>query len=575
MSSRLPGFWRRLGLTNKLWFAFSLLLVFFAMGATAGYVGLVVVRGAETDILANMEIRHKVLEMEGQLEKARRLYRDFIIHAPEVGFEKAQELYCQPALAVAARVIAVSEDLKRGLAATRRGGAIAKRNVDINLFSSTARRFTQTLLRENALATTLADPQAGLEAQATGIMGRLGEVVAGSKNAVLTLREADVLDKQHRITRQRPYLQSALNKITGLKQSLPEDGELSPEQRQEAGRLIDAYVAVAGRILETVAAMIADANDFTLQAKAVDPISEELKALSAAEVERARGRIEWASRIAGGIILCSTLLGLGCVMIVGRVLHASITSKIVALTRHAAAIRAGHLDVMAANGSADELGVLADALNAMTHRIRDLVENLEEKVRQRTRELAQTNRELDVKNQALEVLSLTDRLTGLCNRRRLDQVLGAEWRRAKRYDTPFSVIMIDLDNFKNVNDRYGHGKGDEVLVRVADILIVMTRETDHVGRWGGEEFLLICPETELAEALSLAESLRREIAETVFPSVGDLTASFGLTVYEGDVKPRLLVERADNALYRAKELGRNRVAVAPGQAPGLASRGGR
>ncbi len=558
MSRGVARFWERLGISSKLWVAFALLFVFFALAAAAGYVGMVVVRGADADILVHMEIRNKVLEMEGQLEKARRLYRDFILYAPQVGFEKARDLYCQPALAVAARVIAISDDLKRSLAATSPSGAIARRNVDINLFSATARRFSKTLLDENVLVAALADPKSGLEAQLAAIMERLEKVLAGSQQAVLSLRETDVLEKQHRITRQRSSMQAALNRIEALRRGLGADPALSPGERREAARLIDAYGNVADRILDTVVAIVANSNDFTLQAKALDPIAEELKALSAAEVERTRDRIAWVSRIAGGTILGSALLGLGCVIMVGRVLHASITSKIVDLTRQASAIRAGHLDVVAANGSADELGVLADALNAMTHRIRDLVENLEEKVRQRTRELAQTNQELDRKNQALAVLSLTDRLTGLCNRRKLDQAVRSEWRRARRYGTPFATVMIDLDDFKKVNDRFGHARGDEVLVRVADILMAMTRETDTVGRWGGEEFLLVCPETTLENARGMAEKIRREIAETVFPSVGTQTASFGLAAFEDDDDPWLIVDRADAALYRAKAKGRNR-----------------
>lgn len=559
MSNPVARSWGRLGITAKLWFAFSLLFLFFAMASIAGFVGLEVVRGAETDILANMEVRHKVLEMEGQLEKARRLYRDFILHAPQIGFSQAFENYGQPALAVAARVIALSEDLKRGLATSGQAGESAKRNVDITLFAATAKRFSQTLLSENELIGQLADPDNGLETRLTAVMARLGRLLAASAACSLTLREADALEKQYRLTRQRPSMQSALNKIGALRQAVSGVPELTPEQRREAAELLDAYDALAARMLDVAVALNANANDFLLQARAVDPISEELKALTAAGVTRARGRIDWASRLAGGIILLSALLGLGCVIVVGRCLHASITSKIVELTQHAAALRAGHLDVVVQTGGHDELGILAEAINAMTRRIRDLVENLEDRVRRRTRELAAKNRELDGKNRTLEVLSLTDRLTGLCNRRKLDQALEAEWRRAERYATPFSVIMVDLDNFKAVNDTHGHEAGDAVLVRVADILTGLSRDTDIVGRWGGEEFLLICPETELSEAGVLAEKLRREIAATSFPAIDALTASFGLAQYAQDLEPGLLVSRADAALYLAKESGRNRI----------------
>ena len=157
---------------------------------------------------------------------------------------------------------------------------------------------------------------------------------------------------------------------------------------------------------------------------------------------------------------------------------------------------------------------------------------------------------------------MTDRLTGLCNRRRLDQALAVEWRRAQRYGSAYSVLMIDLDNFKDVNDAFGHDAGDAVLVRISDILIATTRETDIVGRWGGEEFVVICPETSLGEARTLAEALRREIKGTLFPGIGHLTASFGVADYEADAAPELLVGRADEAMYRAKQSGRNQVVVA-------------
>ena len=557
-----PFSWNNLGITAKLWLAFTMLSVFFIIASTAGFVGLSVVGGAEADIVANMDIRGKVLEMEGQLEKARRLYRDFLINMPDLGFFQAQERYFQPALAVAARVIALCEDLKRSIAALPPGAAIARRNVDMNFFSSTARRFTQTLLSENELATVVGDPENGLEERLDAVMTRLSELFKPLPQASMTLREAVILVRQYKISRQRPIMQAAGNKMESLRRLVNSQRDMDPALQAEALRQFDVFDKIAARLLEVVAAMNANSNDFSLQAKAVDPISEELKRITAADVVRAKGRIVWASRIAGGIILLSALLGLGCVILVGRILHNAITSKIVALTRFASSVRDGHLDVSVDMPGNDELGVLAGSLNAMNGRIRDLVVNLEEKVRHRTAELAAINQELDKKNQELAVLSLTDRLTGLCNRRRLDQALVAEWRRAERYGTAYSVVMIDLDNFKDVNDAFGHEAGDFLLAHISDILMAATRETDIVGRWGGEEFLLICPETSLEDARNLAEQLRREIAATVFPGIGHQTASFGVADYEADTAAGSLVGRADEAMYRAKQCGRNQVVVA-------------
>jgi diguanylate cyclase (GGDEF)-like protein len=564
MTGRVAKAWGRLGITSKLWLVFGVLFTMFSLSGAVASIGLLVMRGAENNIQDNMEIRAKILEMEGKLEKSRRLYRDYLLLGPELNFEAARERFCQPALAEAARLIAVSEDLRRLIAASPPGGAIARRNVDLTLFTSTARRYSQVLLNETGLYAELYKPDEGLLPRLTGVVDQLGDALQGSADAKLLLREMDVLEKRYEITRQRPFMQSALNKAAALRRLVAGDKSVAQARQADVLGLLDAYAGLADQILETVKGMQANAHDFWLQSRAVDPIAEELKQLSASEVAKARTRSVWAGRMAGGILAATALLGLACLVVAARLLHASITSKIETMTRHAEAIRAGHLDVFLQNGSSDELGVLAGAFNAMTARLKELVDTLEDKVRLRTRELAQKNRELDAKNQELATLSLTDRLTGLCNRRKLDHALEAEFRRAKRYGSVFSVIMLDLDHFKEINDAYGHATGDHVLVRTADILVSYTRETDIVGRWGGEEFLVICPETDLHRGTLLAEHLWRELGRVWGSGTFTVTASLGLAVYNGDAQPSSLLDRADAALYRAKQTGRNRVVVAPG-----------
>ena len=192
-------------------------------------------------------------------------------------------------------------------------------------------------------------------------------------------------------------------------------------------------------------------------------------------------------------------------------------------------------------------------------------------VRQRTRELTEARDrletlvvELDDKNQALEILSVTDKLTGLANRRKLEAALQSELLRARRYGKIFSVILLDVDHFKNVNDTHGHQAGDEVLVRLAALLTANARETDLVGRWGGEEFLIVCPETSLTLVSTLAERYRQELEQQDFGEIGQITSSFGVTACEEGDDVQRLIQRADQALYRAKESGRNRV---EGKAP--------
>jgi len=157
----------------------------------------------------------------------------------------------------------------------------------------------------------------------------------------------------------------------------------------------------------------------------------------------------------------------------------------------------------------------------------------------------------------VEQLSITDRLTGLFNRLRLEEVLTGELARFIRYQIPFSVIMLDIDFFKQVNDVHGHPVGDQVLVHLAHILKVNTRETDCVSRWGGEEFLIVASNTNQESAYILAEKLRQVIEAGNFPVVKSVTVSCGVAQYIAGEAVSDLVSRVDKALYRAKNQGRN------------------
>jgi len=167
--------------------------------------------------------------------------------------------------------------------------------------------------------------------------------------------------------------------------------------------------------------------------------------------------------------------------------------------------------------------------------------------------------QLQQQNQRLEQLSITDRLTQIYNRVKLDSALQYEIQRAARYGYDFGVIMLDVDHFKQVNDTHGHQVGDQVLVDVAWVLRTHTRISDILGRWGGEEFLIICPEIDRDGIARLAEYLRGHIAQHPFPVIQSKTASFGAALYQPQDSAESLVGRADEALYRAKNSGRNRV----------------
>lgn len=184
----------------------------------------------------------------------------------------------------------------------------------------------------------------------------------------------------------------------------------------------------------------------------------------------------------------------------------------------------------------------------------------------------QRNEELSHAVELLGKLSAEDSLTRLANRREFDRRLGIEWNRARRDGHMLSLVLIDVDCFKNYNDHYGHPTGDACLQKVAHALhSVVRRSADLVARFGGEEFVVLLPATDAAHAAALAEHMRRHVADLQIPHAASRVAA-GVTVSLGvasmkpadGCQPPELIAAADAALYRAKEQGRNRVAAAPG-----------
>ena len=159
--------------------------------------------------------------------------------------------------------------------------------------------------------------------------------------------------------------------------------------------------------------------------------------------------------------------------------------------------------------------------------------------------------------------SLTDALTGLGNRRRLQQALETEIARAQRTNAPLGAVMADLDHFKQVNDVHGHAAGDIVLARFASIMRGLSRPTDIVARLGGEEFVVLLPGSDVAGAVAYAERIRAAVAaETIVPLPARVTASLGAAQWRAGESGEALLGRADAALYAAKHAGRNRVEIA-------------
>ena len=176
------------------------------------------------------------------------------------------------------------------------------------------------------------------------------------------------------------------------------------------------------------------------------------------------------------------------------------------------------------------------------------------------REVSQKNRELKEANETIKRLARTDPLTGLANRRTLDEILPLEIARAMRQEQTLSIIMADLDRFKSINDEYGHIAGDQVLAGAAAVFGNKMRPYDLAARYGGEEFVFLLPRTLGEDAITIAERIRKEVAKIAVPAYPrQITMSFGVASWRTGENSEQFIARADAALYKAKSGGRNRV----------------
>lgn len=178
--------------------------------------------------------------------------------------------------------------------------------------------------------------------------------------------------------------------------------------------------------------------------------------------------------------------------------------------------------------------------------------------------LAEEMRKVGVLNERLSELAHTDALTALYNRRAYDQELAREWRRVQRNGAALSVLLIDADHFKSINDQHGHAVGDRVLQALAALIQRSAREIDVAARIGGEEFAVLLSDTGATSALNVAERIRSQIAQSDTMPVTGVTVSIGVATLAAEESAASLQHRADQALYMAKSQGRNRVVSAPG-----------
>lgn len=285
-------------------------------------------------------------------------------------------------------------------------------------------------------------------------------------------------------------------------------------------------------------------------------------------------------RISG---IISLLFSLILAFIFSKILASHFYTPINLLISKCSSITKGNVGETIDIKTGDELEKLITAFNDMSVNLKQTYENqkqaelelrnskelLETKVEERTKELVELTKklisEISERRQVEERLArtaTTDILTGIMNRRAMLEQLRYHSIRFQRNKTPFVILMVDIDNFKNINDTYGHDIGDEVLISIADILIKSTRSQDLVSRWGGEEFLILLPDTKLDGGITAAEKIRLRIANEEIKTnelIIHATVSIGVAEFKDGYTIESCIKNSDQALYEAKNKGRNKV----------------
>ncbi len=277
-----------------------------------------------------------------------------------------------------------------------------------------------------------------------------------------------------------------------------------------------------------------------------------MKWVMVAEMERDRayaeiGRLRrLTALLVGGLMLC--------VGVLAYLFGHALVRPVQRLSNEATRVAAGNLDVDIPVSGLSEVSYLTQVFNHMVASLR------------RGREkLSSANAALRKSNAELQHLSITDGLTGLLNRRRITHVLEQEIYRSQRYDHSVSILMLDIDYFKKINDTHGHQTGDTVLCLLADLFRDLVRDSDYVGRYGGEEFLVVLSESDAQSSLETAERIRQKAAQLQIPAGQEMlgvTVSIGVATYPSYGEDAdTLICAADGALYQAKADGRNRVVI--------------
>jgi diguanylate cyclase (GGDEF)-like protein len=529
-----------LRITVKFSLAVGLLLVILLLETVIGYGSLTVVLESNKAILTNTEMQRLALGMSRNWETVKRLRHSFFSQSTLIGVDQSYDIYALSAGGKITEVIRDGATLMRLATSPEASSDLVAREPDLKFYLATVSQYATTfedatelefqLLLEDGLRTQLE-----YKANDLFVILQAANQPADMLAAYYEMRfyEKGILASLQNISKA-----VAFTAISRLHRAI-DSSSLPREERELALSYLNDYETKFGEINLTAAQVQEKRDRLDALDESIEPVLIELMVAVDREVGLARLHIERTRQVALRVLVGSTLFGLLSAGIIAVLLHYSVTRKIINLTRVTNQFHAGNLEARAQLDSADELGELSSTFNEMAESVQRL-------------------------NAELREQAIRDALTGLFNRRYLDETLPRELARASRDGVPISMVMIDLDHLKEINDTYGHPIGDRILMELGHLLKSESRVSDVACRYGGDEFIILMLNARLAEGMKRAEAWRQifcEILVSYQDVVVQSTISMGVVEWSRGETSVDLIARVDAALYRAKNAGRNRVAT--------------
>lgn len=541
ISGRLFRKLASLKVTIKIGLAISFLLAIIVVEAVIGYGGLHIVLENNKAILASGEMQRLAMSMERNWESVRRLEQGFFVQSALIGPERAYELYALPAGTKISEVIRDGATLQQSITSQDASENLQQSHSDLQFYLATVSQYATTFEEVSGLELQLRTRDTGLLPQLDGKADDLLSLFTAngpSSNLLMAYYDLRSVESEFVKLPTNTSQTDFLSSISNLRY-LVENSSMEYNQSIRILTCLDEYASI-GENVYLVETQIQEKMDLlnTLD-QSIESSLITLLVTVDTEVGINRLKIENTRRLALTIIISSIIFGLLVASVIAVALHRNVTQKIIKLNQVAVQFNAGNFDARAQVESQDEIGQLGMTFNRMAKTVSNFTAELREQ-------------------------AIRDELTGVFNRRYLDTALSMELSKAEQNELPVTLVMLDIDNFKEVNDQYGHAAGDRMLVDLGAMLRTNSRLTDIVCRFGGDEFIIVLVGADLELGVQRAEEWQKEFNILKVPYSGEHVKTYlslGVVQWTSGESMSYLINRVDEALYIAKNSGRNQIAT--------------